>query len=179
MRVQIPWLLIPVAVSAQPWAAQSYRPAYANPQGTQLVAVYLGAASCGPCRLPSTRVALDSIKVQLQRHAQANNQQFRAVVVAMDWEPDSALVFAQESGRWDELIVGRNWMNLGAEFYIWADTATAPSMPQVIVFEQDITMGARVEFGPRRVVRRVRAADALVRWAGLGSPLRDSTVLPN
>jgi hypothetical protein len=116
---------------------------------------------------------LDSIKVQLQRYARANNAQFRAVTVSLDWELDSALAFALENGRWDELIAGRNWTNLGAEFYIWADTATAPSVPQVIVYEQDVTLGARVEFGPRRYLRRVHGADALAQWASTGSPIRD------
>jgi hypothetical protein len=159
--------------------AQSYGPSYADPHGTQLVAVYLGAASCGPCRLPATRAAIDSIKVHLAQRARLRGQQFRAVIVSMDWEPDSGLAVARESGGWDEMILGRNWSNLGAEHYIWADTATAPSLPQIIVYEQEITMTARVVFGPRRVLRRVHGADALVRWASQGAPLSASTVLPN
>jgi hypothetical protein len=90
----------------------------------------------------------------------------------MDWYIDSALALANASGAWDELSIGRNWANSGAQLYIWGDTATAPAMPQIIVYLQEQRpAGARLGFSERRVLRRVRGADALRAWASEGSPL--------
>lgn len=151
-------------------SAQAYRRTYAQANGTELVAVYLTARSCHGCRAPEMPATLDSIKVLLQRQAQAAGQRFRAVFVGMDWDPDSGLALAREDGFWDEIIVGRNWLNAGAERYIWSDTATAPVLPQVILFEQRIEMGARITFGQRHVLRRLVGLPAFQAWVRQGAP---------
>jgi hypothetical protein len=150
--------------------AQSYRPTYAEPTGRELVAVYVGATGCGPCRSPEMPRVLDSMKLQLQRRAQGAGQQFRAVVVALDWVPDSGFALAREDGAWDEVITGRNWFGLGAAQYIWADSTVAPSMPQVILYEQEVTIGARVKLSEPRILRRIVGAVEIQRWVRQGVP---------
>ncbi len=149
--------------------AQSYEPTYAEPTGHELVMVYLGATSCVPCRSPEMPRVLDSLKVILQRRAAAQGRQFRAVIVALDWVPDSGLILAREDGRWDEINTGRNWFSLGAAQFVWADSTVTPSIPQVVVYEQDLTVGARVEVGPAHVLKRIHAADAIFRWVRQGA----------
>lgn len=152
--------------------ARGYQPTYEDPSGTQLVAVYLSASTCAPCRGPQMPALIDSVKLQLQRQAKARGQQFRAVFVGMDWEPDSALALAKEDGLWDELDVGWDWFNVGAEQYIWGNAATTPGLPQIIVFQQKITTGkGRPAFGPRRVLLHVLGPVALKEWVDRGSPL--------
>ncbi len=150
---------------------QAYRLTFPEPRGTELVAVYLTSSTCFGCRDPQMPATLDSIKVQLQRQAQALGAHFRAVFVSMDWEPDSGLALAHLDGPWDELIVGRNWLNAGAERYIWGDTLTTPAMPQMLVFSQSIRMDGRVTFGERTVLRRVLGLAALQAWVRQGSAL--------
>lgn len=151
-------------------AAQAYKPTYANPTGHELVAVYLGATSCGPCRAPGMPAALDSMKVLLQQRAAGAGRQFRAVIVALDWVPDTGLVLAREDGPWDEINTGRNWFSLGATQFIWADSTVTPALPQVIVYEQDVDLGARVVAGPARIQRRLVGSDAIIRWVREGAP---------
>lgn len=151
--------------------AQGYQPGYENPEGPEIVAVYFSASTCVPCRQPHMPALIDSVKVQLARQAKARGQQFRAVFVGMDWDPEKSLAVAREDGLWDEIIVGRNFFNAGAEQYIWADPDTSPAMPQIIVYEQNVTMGNRVTFGLRQVLQRVTGSDELAAWVAQGSPI--------
>lgn len=151
---------------------QEYRPSHKNPQGTEIVAVYLTASTCAPCMESQMPALVDSVKVQLQRQAQARGQEFRAVFVGMDWRPAKAIALSMRDGVWDELDVGRNWFNAGAEQYVWGDPKTTAAMPQFIVYEQPINMtGGRVKFGQRRALLRVLGPQQLAAWVAKGSPI--------
>jgi len=152
-------------------AGQEYQPSYENPSGSEIVAVYLTARACGPCIGPEMPELIDSVKVQLKRQADARGQRFRAVFVGMDWDPEDSITLARRDGSWDELVVGRNWFNLGAEQYIWGDPDTTPAMPQFIVIEQDITTDGGIKFGERHVLVRVMGPDQLGAWVEKGSPI--------
>jgi hypothetical protein len=155
-------------------AGQGYQPSYENPDGSEIVAVYLTASTCGPCIGPEMPELIDSVKVQLKRQAEARGQRFRAVFVGIDWEPENSIALAMRDGSWDELVVGRNWFNLGAEHYIWGDPNTTPAMPQFVVFEQSITTDGGIEFGERLVLVRVMGPDGLAAWVENGSPIPES-----
>ena len=164
--------LIPLVASLVPLStsAQAYRPSHVPPRGTELLAVYVTAPTCHACRAREMPATLDRIKVMLQRQAQAAGQRFRAVFVAVDWEPDSGLALAREDGPWDEIIVGRNWYNAGVEQYVWGDTATKPELPQIILIEQRIEIGARVRFEQAHVLRRLIGLEAFQPWLRQGLP---------
>lgn len=168
--------LVTLCVSAVAVGAQSYRPDYDTPNGVEIVAVYLSAMDCGPCHDPRLPTLLDSIKVQLKRQAIARGQRFRTVFVGMDWDPARSLLMATTDGRWNELDLGRDWFNAGAELYAWGDTTKTPALGTMVVYEQRITMSDRVRFGPRRMLKRVMGADELAKWAALGSPIPDSSL---
>ena len=159
-------LLLPRSVGAQ-----SYEPSYAQPTGHELVMVYFGSTTCGPCRSPEMPRLLDSLKLMLQRQATSEGRQFRAVIVALDWAPDTGLVLAREDGKWDEVNTGRNWFGLGAAQFIWADSTVTPALPQILVYDQEMTLGARVTVGPPRVRMRIHAEDAIARWVRQGAPI--------
>jgi len=163
-----------VLASPSQAAGQGYQPSYENPDGSEIVAVYLTASTCGPCIGPEMPELIDSVKVQLNRQAQTRGQQFRAVFVGTDWEPEKSIALAKRDGSWDELVVGRNWFNLGAEHYIWGDPNTTPAMPQFVVFEQSITTDGGIKFGERHVLVRVMGPDELAAWVEKGSPIPES-----
>lgn len=156
---------------ALPLAAQGYAPAFPNPQGTpQLVAVYISSSNCVGNRAPGLHQAIDSLKLLLQARASATGRQFRAVGVALDWSPDSGLAYLRQFGAFDELDIGRNWFGLGVERFIWADSTARPVIPQIVIYEQELSPGpGRARFGPPSVLRRVLGGDSIVTWVRAGA----------
>ena len=95
-----------------------------------------------------------------------------AVAVTTDWEPDSGYAYLRRLSKWNEVIVGRNWFNLGIAHYVWADTLTNPVVPEVILLERDTDMGTtRARIGNERVLARIVGADSILSWVRRGTPL--------
>ena len=95
--------------------------------------------------------------------------------VALDWATDSGLAYLREFGRFDEIAVGRNWFNLVAERFIWSDSTAQGSIPQVLVYEQTTTPGARgarrPTIGPAHVIKRVYGGAPIVEWVQRCAPI--------
>ena len=150
--------------------AQGYQPSHSNPRGPELVAVYISSSTCVGNRAPGLHEALDTLKLILQARARAAGAVFRMVGVALDWAPDSGLAYLRGFGAFDELNLGRNWFNLGAERWIWSDSSATSNIPQVVIYEQTIAMApTRVEFSTPHVVKRVYGGDKIVEWVRGGA----------
>ena len=108
----------------------------------------------------------------LARQAKEQNLLFVAVGVATDWIPDSGYAYLKRLSSFNEMIVGRNWFNLGAAVYIWADSTNRPMEPQVILLERDVVMGpTAVQISPDRVLRRFFGAKDIIDWVNGGAPI--------
>lgn len=153
--------------------APRYEPTNASPNGPELVMTYISSSWCIGNRAPGLHEAVDSLKLLLADWAHRHNMTFRAVGVALDWEPDSGWAYLAEFGRFDELDVGSNWFNLGAALLIWADTTAAPRIPQVLVYRHDIrSTKDRVTVGKPLLLKRVEGGDEVVAWARGGTLLQ-------
>lgn len=150
------------------------------PKGKELVAVYVGAKSCGPCHLPATKAAIAQMKTLLSAYAAKHGYAFSAVGVSTDWSTADGVAFLNDNGPFDQLVVGGNWTNLAAEHYIWRDDSAEPAMPQVIVLERTVTPGERIAFSSPRVLRRVSGAAEIPKWVNAGAPIAlGAPVAPN
>ena len=162
-----------LANSASLAQAPRYSPTNANPNGPELVMTYISSSWCIGNRAPGLHEAVDSLKLLLANWAHQHDMTFRAVGVALDWQPDSGLVYLAEFGKFDELNVGSNWFNLSAATFIWGDTSSAPSIPQVLVYRHDISSTKnRVTVGKPVLLKRVQGGDQVVAWARSGAPLQ-------
>ena len=151
----------------------TYTPSYETPEGKEQVLVYIGAESCGPCHLPEMKEAVRDLKVLLAERAAENGWDFATMGIALDWEVAVGYEFLQEVGPWDEVIVGKNWTNLGASEFIWQNPATEPAMPQVMLVEREVHDGDRqMKVGGYEVLEH-RAGSELLEWYEEGAPLRE------
>jgi len=166
-------LSLPTApAGAQTPADTAYVPSMQLPEGRQVVAVYLGAQSCGPCRQEATKAAILRMKPLLAAQARRSGAAFAAKVVSLDWDLKTALEFVQPLGAFDEYLLGANWVSSAAERYFWSDSLTAKALPQVIVLERTVAAGARgITFGPEQVVRRVYGDSGIIQWVRAGAPM--------
>ncbi|MGB3543837.1 hypothetical protein [Rubrivirga sp.] len=165
---------------AVPVAAQEYTPPYDDPDyygvqgGTELVMVYVGATSCGPCHSPELKSALEMAKVALAERAEREGKTFVAVGVAIDYIVEEGIEFLASSGRFDEIVVGRNWLNSASLAHLWRSEGVEDRMvglPGVVVFEQQVSFGETVEASEPRYLVELMGADDIPAWAEAGAPL--------
>ncbi|MFQ5889520.1 MAG: hypothetical protein ACE5JR_05655 [Gemmatimonadota bacterium] len=149
-----------------------YEPAGEKPQGTELVAVYIGSSTCAPCQTPELKAAIRQMKDELSRRAEGEGRRFYAIGVALDWSIEDGMELLRSTATFDEILVGRNWLNTGAIEHIWSDPGTRQLIPQVIVFEREVRWGSQeIELGPKRVLRRVGGGGEISEWVEAGAPL--------
>jgi hypothetical protein len=149
-----------------------FAPSYNTPAGRELVVVFISSASCVANTTPGFLEAIDPMNRALARQAEEQNLPFVAVGVTTDWSPDSGYAYLKRLSSFNEMIVGRNWYNLGAAVYIWADSTNRPMEPQVILLERDVVPGpTAVQISPDRVLRRFFGAKDIMDWVSEGAPI--------
>ncbi len=143
--------------------------------GKEIVVVLIGSQSCGASKVPAFLEAMDTLRVLLQVRSGREGFRFSITGVALDWSPAVGLAFLESLGDFDEIIVGRNWLNTGALRYVWKDIPGPASLPQVLVLERDVEVGpAGVTLRTERPMARVVGTDRIIEWvragAAFGSP---------
>jgi hypothetical protein len=128
------------------------------PNGKELVAVYVGASTCGPCLLPEVKAAIVKMKGVMADWAREHGYAFSAVGVATDWSTEKGVAFLSDVGPFDQLVV-------------WSDSTAIPAMPQVVLLERTVTAGNRIGFTPARVIRRVSGLVDIPGWVSVGAPV--------
>ena len=154
-----------------------YTPVHTMPDGREIVTVYIGAESCGPCHSPEVKHAVRAMKPLVAAQARARHAAFAAIGVANDWEIGKAEAFLSPLDQYDQVVLGGNWTNLALERFVWRDPQGVPAMPQILVFERTVTPGARVVFSDAKLLRRVLGEKDIPAWVAQGAPivLADST----
>jgi hypothetical protein len=149
-----------------------YAPRYTIPSGRQLVVVYVGMTGCGASRDPELKRAVRRMKPLVARQADSLGRALSIAGVALDWEADSGAAYLRSLGMWDEMVVGNNWVNLGAERYVWREEGGRPAIPQVLVYERSVTPAKRgIVFSPARRLGRYLGTEEIVGWVERGAPL--------
>ena len=166
-------LAVPGAVSAQ-----AYVPVYERDagiaSGTELVMVYIGASHCFPCVQPEYKAALEQAKVRLAEQAEADGKAFVAIGVSIDYDPEVGYDFLADSGKFDELAIGRNWFNASVlEHLVRAEGAEdrTLALPTVVVYEREARMGDTLEATAPRYLKYIVGSRELPTWAEAGAPL--------
>ena len=155
-------------------AQATYTPATDLPNGKEIIAVYVGATTCGPCRSPEVKDAIQRMKPLLAAQAKARGAALSIVGVSTDWAVKDGIAFLEPNGPFDQIVVGGNWTNLGVERFIWRDSTSRPAEPQVIILERTVKPGSRIEFSEPRVIQRVYDGAGIPAWVDKGAPIGPS-----
>ncbi len=131
--------------------------------GTELVAVYIGANWCLPCRTPLLKEAVRGINARLAEHAAAEDKQFFSIGVAVDLDVEQGIELLRGTDSFNEIVVGRNWANSAVIEHIWSFYELRPALPQFIVFEREVDVRPRArKFGEKRVIQRLVGAEEIL-----------------
>ena len=167
------WLLTSAVVQAQqptiPTLPQQdsavYSPKLQLPAGPQVVVVYIGTTYCGASRDAELKAAIRRMKPLIARQADSLHVALSITGVALDWPADSGVAYLKSLGAWDEMIVGNNWVNLGAEHFIWRETNVRANIPQVVIYHRDVRPGKEgITFGPSRRAVRIIGVQPVIEW---------------
>jgi len=175
--------LVVVLAGATPLLAQSplrpsyvrpdttaYVPRYELPNGRQLVVVYVGGSET--VREPEFAAAVRDMKPLLARQAAQRGVPLSIIGVSLDWEVEKSYARLQSMGAWDEVVLGNNWINVGAQHYLWRRPDGKPNTPQVIVFERTITTQQNtIQFGDERRLAGFVGPIEIGEWVRNGAPL--------
>ena len=162
------------------WRRSENEPQY----NRQRIAVLISSRNCiggrDPRFVPAVRAALQLLSQEARRDSSA----FAATGVALDWEPDSGVVYLRKLADFDQWIVGQNWGNDAAVRLVWGDSTGVPAIPQLIVLERVTGERRRTDgfpgnlpyFGPERVLQRFLSANAIANWVLQADSTRRSTL---
>jgi hypothetical protein len=133
--------------------------------GQELVMVVIASSTCVGVQDRAFRDAIARIRSGLRERARAGGATFVSVGVATDRAPESGAALMKRLGPFDELSLGRSWLNSGAVKYIWMDHPGAAMVPQVVVLERTIHWGRVVTVSDERVLLRKAGARGIVDWS--------------
>ncbi|MEM1115052.1 MAG: hypothetical protein AAF845_17320 [Bacteroidota bacterium] len=176
MRALILALLVAFALPA---ATQEYVLAYERDvnisEGPETVLVYFGASNCRPCYDDAFKATLEAAKVALFERTEAEGASFAVVGVAVDHSIEEGLAFLSQSGRFDEVVIGRNWFNSAVLAHVWRPEGIedrVPGLPGIMVFERDMTMGETgIAAGEPTYLVELVGAEDIPAWVEAGAPL--------
>jgi hypothetical protein len=90
-----------------------YEPSTSNPEGPELVAVFITSEFCQGSRQAHMPATIERMKIMLSEHAESDGANFAVVGVSLDWGTEAGIEHLSRFGRFDEIVVGRNWYGLG------------------------------------------------------------------
>jgi hypothetical protein len=172
MRYLINSVLFLAGVSgALPAQQPTYVPSTQLPNGKEIVAIYLGAQSCGPCHFQPVKDGVVRMKELVAAQAKKSGAAFSVIGVANDWDHALAASFLASVGPFDQVVLGGNWTNLAIESFVWRDPQGSPAMPQIIIIERTVATAGRITISEPRVLRRVLGAEEIPAWIAKGAPI--------
>ena len=149
-----------------------YDPEIGLRSGEELGVVFIGAKFCQAHREPGFRELVEHMKVLLAERAARDSMAISVRGIALDWSIGDGIEFLESFGRFDQVSVGENWLNIGAMRYIWSEFPGHPAVPQVLVLKRLVEVkegGIAIE--EERLLKRVVGTDEIRRWVEQGAPI--------
>ncbi len=151
---------------------RAYRPDYTLRSGEEIAVIFVGGLFCGAHRSEGFAELIETMKRTLSERAALEGRAFSAIGVALDWKIDEGMEFLSKFGEFDEVIIGRNWLNSAAIRYIWRDEPGLPQIPQVIVLKRHLeVMDEGILVSDDQVLLRKNGVAAIREWIQAGSRL--------
>ncbi|MEJ7813083.1 MAG: hypothetical protein WKG32_21915 [Gemmatimonadaceae bacterium] len=149
--------------------------------GRQLIAYAVVSSRCGFCQRPDTKAALAALRAAQKRSNSGSFARTSVVGIAIDPDIAKGLGYLDGVGRgsFDEISVGRGWVNEHLGTLVWRDSAGVAAVPQVIVVARDLSAVLRprmsVRIGRDSVLMRLVGYKAVVEWVQGGARVANAT----
>lgn len=170
MRAVLAIALVAIVVGCEEEA--TYEPARRLHDGHEVLMTVIVSSACGACKAEGLAEAIEQIKLSVERQTAEKNSGFAATAVSLGWDPAEEFEFVGRFGHFDELVLGRNWLNGAARRYVWREFPADPLVPQVVVTTRRINPGpASIEFSDETVLVRKLGVLEIIAWAEAGAQM--------
>ena len=152
--------------------------------GRQMIAYVLVSSTCGFCQRSDTKEALASLRETQKRSNVGSFASTSVIAIAIDPDFAKGLGYLEGVGlsSFDEISVGRGWMNEHLGHLVWRDSAGVAAVPQVIVLARDLSATLRprmlVTIGRDSILMKLRGYKAIVEWVRGGAVVANLTPEP-
>lgn len=137
---------------------------YNYDRNQELNLVYIGASWCQPCLEESLKQTLEELKIALYKVAESHNMNYSVIGVANDESLNDGWNFLQSSGYFDEIIIGKNWLNTGSIEFILKHEDILPGVPQIVVFKREIMFDEKTHVGEKEILVRKIGQKQMDKW---------------
>jgi hypothetical protein len=140
--------------------------------GTEIVAVFLVTEDCPAGSTPGFDEELKRAIASLRSETRSTGRRFIYVGAGLSANTRRTREFMARFGPYDELVVGRGWLNSAAVYYMWRDIPGQARVPQLVILQRSIEVlpeGTRVS--PDSVLLRLSGVEAIRAWAAAGTPI--------
>jgi hypothetical protein len=147
--------------------------------GRQLVAYVMVSSKCAACNSSEVKDAIRGLRQALGDHHRETYRRVSIVGVAVDG-PRDGLSYLEKVGldAFDEIDIGRGWLNEQVVRHIWRDNASQAEVPQIILVERRMAATLTplsLQFGSDSLLRVVLGKRDLIHWLAHGTPTNYAT----
>lgn len=145
-----------------------------KPGGREIALVYVGSPACAYSNSPQLRKMLDSAANALHSEADAQGASFVRVGISVGGNLVDGLQHLERTGRFDEVVAGRGWHNLGALRFIHGAAgghSGGSVTPQLLVVARSAVDSRVPGLQSETVVLRLAGLAAIDRWLAAGAQI--------
>lgn len=154
------WIRYDTGGEPFPFAEQSS----AVESGTEIVLVLTVGSFCPSCRDPKLPNAVAGIRKTLGERVSRESARLVDVGVSVDPVGGPGLTFLRRFGPFDEISVGRGWLNSGAIAFVVRDSRGELAIPHLAILSRRIDVG--------QTDLRVSQDSVLARYVGTNAIVR-------
>lgn len=173
VALRLPWPNVDVRFASEvPFNAEQMKGKL--PRGREVVMVFIGSPECSFSTHPETAQLVREAAVSLRERATLDDAALVSVGVSANWVPGEGWRFLEGILNFDEVVIGRNWLNSRVVELGWSHPSAVMGTPQIIVYRQDVvppTDLGRASTAREEPTVRVTGVEAIRRWVEAGSPL--------
>ncbi len=146
--------------------------------GHEVVMVFIGSPHCGFCTSPEMAPLVREAAVSLRERAASDDATPVFVGVATSRVPGEGWKFLERILNFDEVVIGRNWLNSELVELVWSSPSAHAATPQIIVYRQNVVApseNVRASISREAPTIRVTGIGEIRRWVDAGCPLEWSS----
>lgn len=142
---------------------------------TEIAMIYFTQSTCGACNAEGLPDAVMEVKQSLSRKAADAGYGFSVTGVSLDWVPERGFEHLRRFGNFNEVVIGRNWVNSAALKYMWQEFPGRTGTPQIVVIMRRLQVPgeryAAAQVISERLLARKLGTNEIFSWSNGGAPL--------